>query len=94
MALPSNSPAVGSGIAADYPGTTTPITTDQRGAIRSSTRSDIGAYAYDLAVPTVTLLSPAAGPLTGGTLVTITGTNFFGNVSVDFGSAWAPMSPS
>ena len=31
MALLPGSPAIGAGVIADYPGTTTPITTDQRG---------------------------------------------------------------
>ncbi len=36
--------------------------------------------------PTVTGLSPATGPTAGGTVVTITGTNFIGTSQVDFGS--------
>ncbi|MEI9982556.1 MAG: IPT/TIG domain-containing protein [Aliidongia sp.] len=36
--------------------------------------------------PTVTGLSPSAGPLAGGTLVTITGTNLSGAGAVSFGS--------
>ncbi len=42
MALLPGSPAIGAGIQADYPGTTTPITTDQRGLPRSGA-IDIGA---------------------------------------------------
>jgi alpha-tubulin suppressor-like RCC1 family protein len=38
------------------------------------------------AAPAITALSPSAGPLTGGTPVTITGTNLTGAVSVKFGS--------
>ena len=46
MALTSSSsPAIAEGIAADYPGTTIPITTDQRGDARAST-PDLGAYEY------------------------------------------------
>ena len=37
-------------------------------------------------VPTVTGVSPASGPSTGGTAVTITGTGFAGALSVNFGS--------
>ena len=37
-------------------------------------------------MPTVTGVSPASGPSTGGTTVTITGTGFTGASSVDFGS--------
>jgi large repetitive protein len=39
--------------------------------------------------PTVTAVSPASGPAAGGTLVTITGTNFTGATSVSFGGAAA-----
>jgi parallel beta-helix repeat protein len=43
MALLPGSPAIGAGTAFDYPGTTTPITTDQRGQPLDSP-PDIGAY--------------------------------------------------
>jgi hypothetical protein len=39
--------------------------------------------------PTVTGLSPASGPAAGGTVVTITGTNFTGTTQVDFGKVAA-----
>ena len=39
--------------------------------------------------PTVTGVSPATGPTSGGTVVTITGTNFTGTTQVDFGSVAA-----
>jgi hypothetical protein len=39
------------------------------------------------AVPAVTSLSPTSGPTTGGTSVTITGTNLTGATAVDFGAA-------
>ena len=39
-----------------------------------------------LASPTVTAVTPAAGSLSGGTTVTITGTNFAGVTGVSFGS--------
>ena len=39
--------------------------------------------------PTVTGVSPASGPTSGGTTVTITGTNFTGATSVSFGAAAA-----
>ncbi len=38
------------------------------------------------ATPTVTSISPAAGPTAGGTSVTITGTNFTGATAVKFGT--------
>ena len=40
----------------------------------------------DQATPTVTGISPTAGPLAGGTLVTITGTNLENATAVDFGT--------
>lgn len=39
------------------------------------------------AAPTVTALSPASGPLGGGTAVTLTGTNFTGATAVSFGAS-------
>ena len=39
-----------------------------------------------VAAPTVTGVSPAAGPLTGSTLVEISGTNLTGATAVKFGS--------
>ena len=44
MALLPGSAAIGAGVIADYPGTTTPITTDQRGEPLDSPIPDIGAY--------------------------------------------------
>ena len=44
MALLPGSPAIGKGIIADYPGTSTPITTDQRGQKLDSPTPDIGAF--------------------------------------------------
>jgi hypothetical protein len=41
------------------------------------------------ATPAVTRVSPATGPTTGGTLVTITGTSFTGATAVDFGTTAA-----
>jgi alpha-tubulin suppressor-like RCC1 family protein len=41
--------------------------------------------AYGEAIPTVTAVSPAAGPTAGGTTVTITGTDFTGATEVKFG---------
>ena len=39
-----------------------------------------------LAIPTVTGITPAAGPVAGGTTVTVTGTGFTGATVVKFGS--------
>ena len=44
MALLAGSVALGAGVIADYPGTTTPITTDQRGLPLDSPDPDIGAF--------------------------------------------------
>ncbi len=44
MALLPGSPAIGAGVIADYPGTTTPITTDQRGEPLDTPNPDIGAF--------------------------------------------------
>jgi hypothetical protein len=44
MALLPGSQAIDAGVIADYPGTTTPITTDERGVKRPSTGVDIGAF--------------------------------------------------
>jgi hypothetical protein len=41
------------------------------------------------ATPAITRLSPATGPTTGGTLVTITGTSFTGSTAVVFGTTAA-----
>jgi hypothetical protein len=47
------------------------------------------AYVFAIPAPTVTRLSPTSGPTTGGTSVTITGTNFSGATLVDFGTVAA-----
>ena len=44
-------------------------------------------YTYTAEVPIVTIVSPASGPLLGGTLITITGTNFTGATFVKVGDA-------
>jgi hypothetical protein len=44
------------------------------------------------AVPTIISSTPATGPTTGGTTVTITGTNFTGATAVTFGAAGAAKS--
>ena len=47
------------------------------------------AYVFAIPAPAVTRLSPTSGPTTGGTSVTITGTNFTGATLVDFGTVAA-----
>ena len=56
----------------------------------SSAQSPPEAVFDYLAPPTVTRISPAQGAATGGTIVTITGTGFFGSVSAQFGTTPAP----
>ncbi|MGO9880317.1 MAG: IPT/TIG domain-containing protein [Acidimicrobiales bacterium] len=51
----------------------------------TSATSAADQFLYTL-VPTVTSVSPSAGPLAGGTSVTVTGTNLTGASAVDFGS--------
>jgi hypothetical protein len=43
-------------------------------------------YTYPVVAPTLTGLSPASGPVSGGNTVTITGTNLAGVTQVKFGS--------
>lgn len=43
------------------------------------------SYTYTANLPTVTAVSPSAGPTSGGTTVTLTGTNFTGATAVRFG---------
>lgn len=46
-----------------------------------------GGFTYQLTEATLTGIDVVAGPTTGGTAVTLTGTLFFGNVGVTFGGA-------
>jgi hypothetical protein len=55
---------------------------------QSSTLS--GSFTFNLGSLTVTSVSPNSGPATGGTTVTITGTNFQTGALVSFGTASAP----
>jgi hypothetical protein len=54
----------------------------------SGTATKASAFTY-FALPTVTAVSPAAGPLAGGTTITVTGTNLLGTTSVKVGTAAA-----
>ncbi len=51
-----------------------------------STAVVVGTATVDPPAPTVTQVSPSAGPTAGGTAVTITGTNFAGATAILFGS--------
>ncbi len=65
MALLSGSEAIGKGVIAPYPGTTTPITTDQRGEPLDTPNPDIGAFqfhsSYSLVVKTTSDSTAPAG---------------------------------
>jgi len=54
----------------------------------TSATSPADQFSY-MAAPAVTGVSPTAGPLVGGTTVTITGSGFTGATAVDFGSVAA-----
>ncbi|WP_425273471.1 IPT/TIG domain-containing protein, partial [Pedobacter miscanthi] len=53
------------------------------GGTSATSASDQFTY---IAAPTVTALSPTSGPTSGGTSVTINGTNFIGATAVTFGA--------
>ena len=73
-----NSPAGSAG--------TVDVTVVTAGGTSATSSADLFTYA---AVPTVTGISPTAGPLAGGTAVTITGTNLAGATAVKFGATAA-----
>ena len=62
ISLGAGSPALNKGGTADYPGTTKPITTDQRGFALASPKLDIGSFQDQLSFAIVgTAASPTAG---------------------------------
>ena len=73
------------GALAHAPGTVD-ITVTTAGGTSATSAADL--YTYGTA-PAVTAISPNTGPITGGTSVTITGTNFAGATSVTFGTTAA-----
>jgi hypothetical protein len=94
MAETAGSPAVDAGNPAPTSDSAPPAppslipcrTTDQRGFSRpdqAGTACDIGAFEFP--GPTVTGITPSSGPATGGTSVTITGSNLAGASGVSFG---------
>ena len=52
----------------------------------NATSWNIGSLAQPQPNPNITLLAPSTGPSSGGTTVTITGSNFTGATAVNFGS--------
>ncbi len=84
LALPSTSPAVDSGD--DSVVSSAGLTTDQRGMGFSrivGSSVDLGAFESH-PLPMISNIAPKAGPATGGTSVTITGTGFTDATAVDF----------
>ncbi len=55
----------------------------------TSATSSADQFTYKAVAPTVTAISPTSGPTTGGTSVTITGTNFASGATVMFGTVTA-----
>ncbi len=64
-------------------------TVDVRVTTPGGTSATGAAAQFTYVAPTVTSVSPAAGPTAGGTLVTITGTRFTGVTAVTFGATAA-----
>ena len=62
------------------------VTVTATGGTSATTSADLYTYA---AAPTVSAVGPSSGPTTGGTSVTVTGTNFTGVTAVKFGSTTA-----
>ena len=54
-----------------------------------SASADIRPVAQGCFAPTITSVAPTSGPTSGGTSVTITGTNFFAPATVTFGGVAA-----
>lgn len=72
-----------------YSDTVTYWTTDVNGSpISMVFTANVGTYGVS-PTPTITAVSPSAGPASGGTSVTLTGTNFTGATAVRFGATAA-----
>ena len=90
MALDTGSPALSSGITADFPGTGTPISTDQRGDARAAIPS-IGAYestvaaAPAISTSTTSLILGTTTLGTAGAAVAFTtsGSNLTGSITIE-----------
>ena len=63
------------------------VTVTTAGGTSAKTSADQFSYStVSPPAPTVTSVSPSSGPTSGGTIVTITGTNLTGATGIDFGS--------
>jgi Putative Ig domain/IPT/TIG domain/PKD domain len=80
MAITTSNSAAGVGTSIGTPAN------NQRGVARAST-PDIGAFEATPAGPTISGVSPLVGPITGATLITITGTGFTGATGATVGGA-------
>lgn len=78
------------GVTSTTPGVYAFTTGQPTGAFGTGTAAATSNSLTVLALPAVTSLSPASGPLAGGTAVTITGTAFTGATRVSFGSVDVP----
>ncbi|HUY86962.1 MAG TPA: IPT/TIG domain-containing protein, partial [Acidimicrobiales bacterium] len=65
------------------------ITITTLGGTSATSAADRFTYVSTAPVPIVSSISPSAGPASGGTTVTISGTNFTGASSVEFGAIGA-----
>src|SRR6185312_9767393 len=70
-------------------GTAAPTATQSPAGTSAAVGALIKVSATSRPTPTVTSLSPVQGPSAGGTLVTVTGTNFAAGDTVDFGAVAA-----
>jgi hypothetical protein len=78
-----NSPTLITATAPAHTAGTVAVTVTAPGGTSASVAADTFSYQ---APPTVSAVSPVAGPLSGGTSVTISGTNFTDATAVSFGS--------
>jgi alpha-tubulin suppressor-like RCC1 family protein len=78
---------LGGGIAGES--SDVPVAVSGLSQVQGISAGSTHSLAFGEGVPTVTGVSPAVGPLTGNTTVTITGTDFTGASAVKFGSSSA-----
>ena len=89
VSAPSTMPSIDIAASVASNASTSPGALNDRGYVSASDALDADALDQGTAYgpATVTSLSPASGPMTGGTHVTVTGTNFNNVSSVNVGSA-------